>query len=112
MIHSHHPLRASRRWNGELARLARNLKNLDDLSNCVSSLESDRKGIPVLLKHYLRLGARAVAFNVDPSFSNVVDVLMVLNVNDAPSGFLRRCAPQRREQSGPMPKDSFCENSV
>ena len=43
--------------------------------------ERDPRGIPVLLKHYLGLGARIAAFNVDPDFSDVVDALIVTELS-------------------------------
>ena len=42
--------------------------------------------MPILLKQYLRLGGRLLGFNVDPEFSNVLDVLIMVD--------LRRTAPK------------------
>ena len=47
--------------------------DLDELSTIISDIESNGAGIPILLKHYLKLGGRILGFNVDPSFSHVVD---------------------------------------
>ena len=55
-------------------------KSLDSLSELVSTLESDGKGIPVLLRQYLKLGGKIVGFNVDPEFSNAIDCLLVVNL--------------------------------
>jgi len=52
----------------------------DAIDDLVSDLESDRKGMPVLVRQYLRLGARFIAFNVDRSFGNCVDGLMVVDL--------------------------------
>jgi len=52
----------------------------DDLSELVAELEPDQKGIPILLKQYLKLGAKLLAFNLDPDFSDVVDGLIVVDL--------------------------------
>ena len=37
------------------------------------------RGIPVLLRQYLKIGARHLAFNVDPEFHDTVDSLMLVD---------------------------------
>ena len=46
---------------------------IDALSEVVSRIEPDGKGIPVLLRQYLKLGGRIAGFNVDPAFSDSID---------------------------------------
>lgn len=53
---------------------------MDDLSELVADLEADRKGIPVLLRQYLNLGGRLLAFNLDTEFSDVVDGLILVDL--------------------------------
>jgi putative hemolysin len=62
--------------------LADLLRDVDALSSLVSELESDGKGIPVLLRQYLRLGGQVLAFNVDPQFANTLDGLIVLDLRE------------------------------
>ena len=63
------------------------IDNIDLVSKLVQEIESDtKKGIPILLKQYLKLGGRLLAFNVDPDFSSVVDGLISVD--------LRRCDPR------------------
>ncbi len=52
----------------------------DDLSDLVSELEFDQKGLPVLLRQYLKLGAKILAFNVDKTFGDCIDGLMVVDL--------------------------------
>jgi hypothetical protein len=52
------------------------LREVDDFSAIISSLETDGKGIPVLLKHYLRFSGTLLSFNVDKAFSNCLDGLI------------------------------------
>jgi hypothetical protein len=40
--------------------------DVEELSTLVSDIDFDRKGVPILLKQYLKLGGELVAFNVDP----------------------------------------------
>ncbi len=63
------------------------LRALDD---AVAALDAEGKGVPVLLRQYLKLQARAVGFSVDPAFGHVVDALMVVDLPQAPASMLRR----------------------
>ena len=56
------------------------LKDIDLVSNLVSKLESDQKGVPVLLKQYLKLGGYVLSFNVDPDFNDVLDCMIVVDL--------------------------------
>ena len=64
--------------------------DVDALDTQVRALDREGKGVPVLLRHYLRLGARALAFNVDDAFNNALDVLVVVDLPHAPAALLRR----------------------
>ena len=50
------------------------------MNDLVSEVEPDQKGMPVLLRQYLKLGAKLLAFNVDPQFSDVVDGLILVDL--------------------------------
>ncbi|MDR3641258.1 MAG: GNAT family N-acetyltransferase [Humidesulfovibrio sp.] len=50
-----------------------------DLNDLVAELEQGR-GIPVLLRQYLKLGGRIAAFNVDPDFGNCLDGLICVDL--------------------------------
>lgn len=65
-------------------------RNLEELSMFISTIESDHKGVPVLLKQYLKLGAKVVAFNVDENFCNSLDGLIVVDLQDTESRLLAR----------------------
>jgi len=58
------------------------LQDVDDCSALISSLETDGKGIPILLKHYLRLNGTLLSFNVDKEFSSVVDGLILVDLTE------------------------------
>lgn len=71
--------------------------DFDDLNDLISDIEPDGKGTPILLKHYMKLGAKALSFNVDPAFGQCLDCLCVL---DMP-------ATDRRVAERYMGKDEF-----
>ena len=64
--------------------------DLDELSTIISDIESNCTGIPVLLKHYLKLGGRILGFNVDPGFSNVLDALILVDLTQTGAKILGR----------------------
>ncbi len=70
--------RRLRGWHPDLTRtLAR---ELEDVSSLIAEIESDGKGVPILLRQYLKLGGRILAFNVDPHFCNALDGLIVVDL--------------------------------
>lgn len=62
--------------------ISANLRDVDDCSALISSVETDRKGIPILLKHYLRLKGTILSFNVDKDFSSVIDGLILVDLTE------------------------------
>ena len=89
LVKPRNPLRdrLSRQERDTLAALVR---DADDVSALVSEIESDRKGLPVLLRHYLRLNAFLLSFNLDASFGNCIDGLIVVDMRTAEPKLLRR----------------------
>ncbi|MHC1790817.1 lysophospholipid acyltransferase family protein [Solidesulfovibrio sp.] len=74
-----------------LARAAKTLvADLDDLLSLIDDIEADRKGIPVLLRQYLKLGGKLLAFNVDKDFSDCLDGLIVVDLLKADPRQLER----------------------
>lgn len=66
------------------------LQDLDDLSLLVTDLEHDNKGIPVLMRHYLNLGGKLLAFNLDRQFSDVIDGLLLIDLLEADKKQMQR----------------------
>jgi putative hemolysin len=62
--------------------ISADLQDVDDCSALISSLETDGKGIPILLKHYLRLSGTILSFNVDKQFSSVIDGLILVDLTE------------------------------
>jgi hypothetical protein len=69
----------------DLARLS-----ISDLDELIREIENGARGLPVLLRHYLSLNARALGMNVDKSFGDVLDALMLLDLCDVPTAMLAR----------------------
>jgi putative hemolysin len=66
------------------------LQDCEDASELVAEMEPDEKGMPVLIRQYLKLGAEYLAFNVDPAFGNCVDGLIVVDLAKADAKQLDR----------------------
>ncbi len=64
--------------------------DLDALGSLIEDREPDGKGVPVLLRHYLKLGARTIGFNVDADFGNALDCLIVLDLRRVPVATLQK----------------------
>jgi putative hemolysin len=64
--------------------------DLDALDALLAGREANGKGLPVLLRQYLKLGARVLAFNVDPAFGHSIDCLITLDLRRVPPGQLRK----------------------
>ncbi len=60
--------------------LANLLDNVEELCDAVADLEPDGKGLPVLLRQYLKCGGEMLAFNVDSAFSDVVEGLVIVDL--------------------------------
>ena len=69
------------------SRVAGTLQEVDAL---VRELESDQRGLPVLLRHYLKLNAKLLGFSVDPAFGSVLDGLVVVDLLDVDRALLGR----------------------
>ena len=64
--------------------------SLDDVSAMISEIEFDQKGVPILLKHYLKLNGVMLSFNRDPKFCDVVDGLILVDLEQTDSQVLKR----------------------
>ena len=64
--------------------------DIEDLGAAVADIEADGKGIPVLLRQYLKLGGSVLTFNLDREFGDAIDGLMVVDLAKAPAKTLAR----------------------
>jgi putative hemolysin len=65
-------------------------KSLEEISQWISNIENDGKGVPILIKQYLKLGGKILCFNIDPEFGNVLDGLIMVDLTQTDSKTLGR----------------------
>lgn len=65
-------------------------RDLDGLSELVSAIEHDQKGVPVLLRQYLKLGGHILGFNVDDQFNNALDGLIMVDLRQTDAKVLAK----------------------
>jgi len=66
------------------------LRDLEDLSQPITDVETDGKGLPILLRQYAKIGGKLIGFNVDRKFSNALDGLVVVDLRKTESAVLER----------------------
>lgn len=59
------------------------------LSTVLSRMEQG-KGLPVLIRQYLKMNGKLVCFNVDPAFQDSLDGLIVVNLKNVPVSILSK----------------------
>jgi len=64
--------------------------DLEQLSELVSAMEEDQKGVPVLLRQYLKLGGHILGFNVDQAFNNALDGLIMVDLRQTDAKVLAK----------------------
>jgi len=66
------------------------LADIESVSSLISEIDSDQRGIPILLKQYLKLGGKVLGFNLDPDFNNVLDALILVDLTSTDNRLLER----------------------
>lgn len=66
------------------ALLAHRIDSMEKFDRFIYRLSNNRFRLPTLLKKYLKINARILAFNVDPDFNYCVDGLIMLNLTEVP----------------------------
>ncbi len=89
LVRAKNPPRRVSLKSDELAALIRSVADIEQVSTLVSELEHDRKPVPVLLKHYLKLNGRMISFNIDPDFGDCLDGLVLVDLTQADPKFIR-----------------------
>jgi putative hemolysin len=87
-VHPRNPFRLG--WRRPKFARRNRLESLEDVSALISRIESDQKGVPILLKQYMRLGGTLLGFNIDPHFSDVLDVLTMVDLRRSDRKALQR----------------------
>jgi putative hemolysin len=84
------PFKPARSFPPRSTPVCLDVKDVQELSELISEIETDRKQIPILLKHYLKLGGKVVGFNVDGHFSHVLDGLIVVDLTQTERRLIER----------------------
>ncbi|MBU0678668.1 MAG: lysophospholipid acyltransferase family protein [Verrucomicrobia bacterium] len=71
-------------------RSPRVVESMEDMEALIADIETEMKGIPILLKQYLKLGGKLLGFNVDPKFSYVCDGLILVNLTESDPKTIRK----------------------
>lgn len=74
----------------ELRILPIGLRDSQNLSGMVSEIEGDGKGIPVLLRQYLKLNGKILSFSIDKNFGDVLDCLILVDIYKTPDRSLKK----------------------
>jgi putative hemolysin len=87
LVSSLHPYPTTHPQHDAYAGAPRTAEEADALA---SQFENDGRGMPVLLRQYLKLNAKVLGFNLDPSFGDALDALMMVDLLEVDSRILRR----------------------
>jgi hypothetical protein len=80
LVEPRQPFRSGllRRW--DCRSMCQALRDLEELSQPITDVEADGKGLPILLRQYAKIGGKMLGFNVDRKFSHVLDGLVVVDL--------------------------------
>jgi putative hemolysin len=79
LVRARYPFRNNKSSSNDIA-VRHFFRDLDSLSVVIADMETDGKGVPILLKQYLKLGGKLLGFNVDPHFSDALDGLVLVDL--------------------------------
>ena len=65
-------------------------ESIEEVSAKVATQEPDGKGVPVLLRQYLKLNATLLDFAYDPKFQYCLDAMVLVDLKQAPPLLLKR----------------------
>jgi putative hemolysin len=65
-------------------------RSVEEADRLVTEAERDGKGVPILLRQYLKLNAKLLGFNVDPQFGDALDALMMVDLTTVDGAILNR----------------------
>ena len=87
-VRPRNPVRSSRRHDTQWTRSM--IADLSEVSSMVADLDPHLGGVPVLLREYLKLGGKLAGFNVDPDFSDAIDGLVIVELDQVDPRILGR----------------------
>jgi len=89
-IHPKHPFHLQPDRDLELRLALAGTNAVEDLSALLAEVDPQRRGVPVLLRQYLKLGGKILGFNRDPHFNQALDGLILVDLRQTPAQVLQR----------------------
>lgn len=86
-----------RRWDPQF--FDRAIQAPEEMAALLAEIEKEQKGVPVLLKQYLKLGGKLLGFNVDPQFCDVLDGLIWVDLLETDVRILDRFMGKEEAQA-------------
>jgi Acetyltransferase (GNAT) domain len=90
LISPRRPFRARLLRPWDCRSMCRALRDINELSQPITDVESDGKGLPILLRQYAKVGGKLLSFNLDHKFSSVLDGLVVVDLRKTEPSVLER----------------------
>lgn len=90
LVQPRRPFRAGALRGWDCRCMSRAFRDLEELSEPITEVEADGKGLPILLRQYAKIGGKLLGFNVDRKFSNVLDGLIVVDLRQTDAAVLER----------------------
>ncbi len=90
LVHPKHPPRVRPFRDADAGRVAAVVRDMSEVEDLVAEIESHRRGVPVLLRQYLKLNAKLLGFNIDPDFGDVLDGLILIDLASVDRAVLNR----------------------
>jgi hypothetical protein len=98
-VSARRPVRGKLVPQWETAALCSLLPDVEGLSEPIADLEPDGKGIPILVRQYVKLGGKLLAFSVDPQFGNTLDGFMMVDLTRTSPEILARYMGKQQAQT-------------
>jgi putative hemolysin len=89
------PFHARPRTAAPCGTMSASPESLDELSRRIAQIETDGKGVPVLLRQYLHLGGRLLGFTLDRDFADTLDGLIMVDLREVEEAVLARYMGKR-----------------
>jgi putative hemolysin len=90
LVKARRPLRTNPLKYWKLRKMRRAVRDIDEVESLIADIETKLTGMPILLRQYLRLGGKLLAFNIDPNFSYVLDGLILVDLTKTDPKVLER----------------------
>lgn len=89
-VRAYHPPVGYELKSEDMRLLPKGLADATLFNAAISNTEPDGKGMPVLLRQYLRLGGKMLSFGIDNDFGGTLDCLVLVDLPNGPRRILKR----------------------